>query len=168
MFFLNVVQYLCDQVSNVFAKFNTMTLSKFSGQVEEARRPSLFSFLQISRPSVSRSTMKHVMPLYPYRWKGHDDDDNDKSRSSFMRSMRRQKGGFLQRMGPRWPSPGKPLHAPRYWSTSWIHWWHNSLYVSQRASSGKKHHFQPQLLKGRSFQSVWCKISNITFWLCLH
>lgn len=68
MFFLNVVQYLCDQVSNVvFGKFNTMTLSKFSGQVEEARRPSLFSFLQISRPSVSRSTMKHVMPLYPYQ-----------------------------------------------------------------------------------------------------
>lgn len=44
---------------------STLTLSKFSGQVEDARRPSLFSFLQISSPSVSRSTMKQVMPLYP-------------------------------------------------------------------------------------------------------
>lgn len=66
--FNNVVQYQCEQIPNiVFVKVYTMTLSKFSGQVEEARKPSLFSFLQISRPSESRSTMKHVMPLYPYQ-----------------------------------------------------------------------------------------------------
>lgn len=47
----------------------TLTLSKLSGQVEDARRPSLFSFLQISSPSVSRSTMKQVMPLYPCKSK---------------------------------------------------------------------------------------------------
>lgn len=53
-------------LTTVNIKVSTMTLSKFSGQVEDARRPSLFSFLQISRPIVSRSTMKHVIPLYPY------------------------------------------------------------------------------------------------------
>lgn len=47
----------------------TLTLSKLSGQVEEARSPSLFSFLPISSPSVSRSTMKQVMPLYPCQTK---------------------------------------------------------------------------------------------------
>lgn len=64
---LNEVLYLhqYQHVSNASARLFTLTLSKLSGQVEDARRPSLFSFLQISSPSVSRSTMKQVMPLYP-------------------------------------------------------------------------------------------------------
>lgn len=52
-------------VQKLFSRLSTLTLSKLSGQVEDARRPSLFSFLQISSPSVSRSTIKQVMPLYP-------------------------------------------------------------------------------------------------------
>lgn len=61
------VKYLhqYQHVNNGSVCLFTLTLSKLSGQVEDARRPSLFSFLQISSPSVSRSTMKQVMPLYP-------------------------------------------------------------------------------------------------------
>jgi len=47
------------------AKQLTLTFSNVTGQVEDALIPSLFSFFPTCSPSVSRSTMKHVIPLYP-------------------------------------------------------------------------------------------------------
>lgn len=61
--------------------------------------------------------------------------------------------GYSQQRGPHWPSPRKPLHAPRCWSTSWTHWWCNNLCVFQHASSEKRHHSPTLLQRGRSFQS---------------
>lgn len=46
--------------------YNTFTLSKVTGQVEAALIPSLSSFFPTWSPSVSRSTTKHVIPLYPW------------------------------------------------------------------------------------------------------
>ena len=40
----------------------TRQLSRVSSQVEEARMPSLSSFLPTAKPGVSRSTRKQVMP----------------------------------------------------------------------------------------------------------
>jgi hypothetical protein len=43
--------------------FLTFTFSKYTGQVEEDRIPSLSSFLPMVKPGVSLSTTKVVMPL---------------------------------------------------------------------------------------------------------
>lgn len=45
----------------------TLTFSNVNWQVEEALMPILFSFFPTWKPSVSRSTKKQVMPLYPWK-----------------------------------------------------------------------------------------------------
>lgn len=62
--------------------------------------------------------------------------------------------GYSQQTGPHWPSPGKHRLARRCWSTSWIRWWCNSLYVSLHVSLKKRHHSLTLLQRGRNFPPV--------------
>lgn len=121
-------------VNNASARLFTLTLSKLSGQVEDARRPSLFSFLQISSPSVSWSTMKQVMPLYPCQSTRAElflfiakqflmrvemryfyiKIQLQKYEKWVMTGHKKQKNlGYSQQTGPHWPSPGKHRRALR-------------------------------------------------------
>lgn len=62
--------------------------------------------------------------------------------------------GYSQQTGPHWPSPGKHRRSLRCWSTSWIRWWCNNLYVSPHVSLEKRHRSPTLLQRGRNFPPV--------------
>ena len=61
--------YLVELTSNcgIYKYFFTFTSSNTTGQVDDARIPSLFSFFNTDKPGVSLSTANVVIPLYPYK-----------------------------------------------------------------------------------------------------
>lgn len=65
MYYLSLYTTLVFSYSSTKTTY-TLTSSKLRTHVDVARIPNLFSFLLIEKPGVSLSTMKHVIPLYPF------------------------------------------------------------------------------------------------------